>query len=1454
MDDDSDTLVKSRSKRQRPVKDKRFAALERLKQVKGGTRSKYELKEEEMVYEEVDEDEYSRIVHERQGDDWIVDDGGTGYVEDGREIFDDDVGETSKPNKRGAGASSDKNKFRPPGAKVPPPGKAGTIKAMFMAAQPKKKTEKEISLDDDKLLDNILESVNASCASQCASLKPKALKNAVQSPRSLANPFLKKGSQKQSFRERSTPRMISYEAEEMDYTSLKQYSAKEEAKEHDTVPQTEPSSEGTEDCTGAVVSSDVPEDTFDYANLTEFPMDEEGGINKAEAGVDIKGLSAVKMETEEDISEWASEPQDNVPIESVSVDSLPILKNKEGESIMHFYWLDAYEDYFKKPGVVHMFGKTNAPGTSSYISCCVTVRNIPRRVFLLPRSHCFDKKTNLPTEDKVTMKDVYEEFSAVAQKYRIEEFRTKVTTKRYAFDKPDVPAEADYLEVLYPAHFPEFPADLSGRTFSTIFGTNTSSLEALLINQRIMGPSWLELRNPGVPSAAVSWCAVEVQVNKPTDITVARLPHPPPLMIASLSLKTVSNLATHQNEIVAASVLAHSAFPIDKQAPSPLYQSHFCALTRPSEMIFPFDFKSALSKYKSTKVEVLDSERSLLVYLLEKLQKLDPDILVGHDIRSFDLDVLIHRMIASKTPHWSRIGRLKRTMFVTGKSEKQLAPGRLICDIKVSAKELIQSKSYEMTELVKTVLHGNRTELTQDDIRSMYSTSPQLLRLINSTMLDADYVLRIMSELNVLPLALQITNIAGNLLSKTLLGGRSQRNEYLLLHAFSDRNYICPDKVYKKQVVKAAEDEDDELQHSSKKAKAKGPSYSGGLVLEPKKGFYDSYILLMDFNSLYPSIIQEYNICFTTVSLSRPNSGAKDDDYVPDLPSASLEQGVLPSEIRKLVESRRQVKALMKASDISPDHLMQYDIRQKALKLTANSMYGCLGFVNSRFYAKPLAALITSRGREILMQTKDVVEKMGLDVIYGDTDSIMINTNCRDLTQVTKLGNKVKAEINRYYKQLEIDIDGIFKSMLLLKKKKYAALMISVSSKNEISTIKQLKGLDIVRRDWSELSKKSGEYVIDEILSDKARDDILENITTYLVQLAEKVQNNEVPLSDYAVTKQLTKNPEDYTDKKNMSHVQVALRLNSKGGKKLRQGDTVTYVICEDGSTLPAVQRAYHLEELKMNTSLKIDKQYYLAQQIHPVVSRICSPIEGMDSAMVAELLGLDPSQYRQYTRHQDDDDASYRMRDDDDPLSLNHYIQCDRITFRCPAEDCAGSILVEEIFERSGGETRFVLAECPLCKASFHDYVSALCNQLELFIKSCVKKYYMEWLLCEDTTCGYRTKRVPLKFVRYMPLCIGCGRAVLRLEYGEFKMYQQMMYFKKLFDFERAVGTLPKVEKKSGLATNPEYERTCRHLQEVAKSYLGRNGYNIIDLGKIFSKLYPTLPSIETPQSSSTS
>lgn len=196
------------------------------------------------------------------------------------------------------------------------------------------------------------------------------------------------------------------------------------------------------------------------------------------------------------------------------------------------------------------------------------------------------------------------------------------------------------------------------------------------------------------------------------------------------------------------------------------------------------------------------------------------------------------------------------------------------------------------------------------------------------------------------------------------MGGRSERNEYLLLHAFHEKGFIVPDKQAFKKSKKGEDSEPEDLSIENASRNKKGrrkPAYAGGLVLDPKRGFYDKFVLLMDFNSLYPSIIQEFNICFTTVDRQVTTKSTEgEEEILPDLPDPTLPLGILPTEIRKLVDSRREVKKLIN-DKLSKDLLLQYDIRQKALKLTANSMYGCLGFSNSRFYAKPLAALITCK-------------------------------------------------------------------------------------------------------------------------------------------------------------------------------------------------------------------------------------------------------------------------------------------------------------------------------------------------------------------------------------------------------------------------------------------------------------------------------------------------------------
>ena len=125
------------------------------------------------------------------------------------------------------------------------------------------------------------------------------------------------------------------------------------------------------------------------------------------------------------------------------------------------------------------------------------------------------------------------------------------------------------------------------------------------------------------------------------------------------------------------------------------------------------------------------------------------------------------------------------------------------------------------------------------------------------------------------------------------------------------------------------------------------------------------------FQSLYPSIIQEYNICYTTVKRHFTEEDEGSSIELPPPISHDEDFAVLPAVIARIVQSRREVKGLM-GRENNPGRKKQYDLRQLALKLTANSMYGCLGFAQSRFFAEPIAALITSQGRKILQHTVDI--------------------------------------------------------------------------------------------------------------------------------------------------------------------------------------------------------------------------------------------------------------------------------------------------------------------------------------------------------------------------------------------------------------------------------------------------------------------------------------------------
>lgn len=872
--------------------------------------------------------------------------------------------------------------------------------------------------------------------------------------------------------------------------------------------------------------------------------------------------------------------------------------------MVNFYWLDAYE----KPnsGVLYLFGKTasdgGAAGTGrSYVSTCVIINGMRRNVFFLPRETIPDGGGG---EREVTLKDVHEEISQMAANQRITLFGCKRVQRRYAFEIPDIPVEADYVKLVYPFSSPALVTTGTGHTFSHVFGVHTGALELFLVKRRIMGPCWLQLPCKAInrvdSGATVSWCRREMSLDDPKAVRVliTDAPPAPPLTVLSLALRTIVEPHSRTHEVVAVSGLAYASVSIEGGSGGPESAKREAAaaalavkcteafsVARETEDLGGFTAKfiaDTMTAYRhatspsptlmpGSSLELAKNERAVLTYLVARIYRLDPDVIVGHNFLGFDLGVLLHRMRANKVDYWSRLGRLSWSQWPRGRpgsteasyAERLVLSGRLVCDTYLAARDLVRSRNYSLGTLVESQLGAERTDMDWERVREYFETPDRLAYLLRHCEGDAHWIMRLMTQLMVLPLTKQLTNIAGNLWARTLVGGRAERNEYLLLHEFHRLKYIVPDKGVPAKLgggnsggqggvgVEGEEDVamadyaiatggDGKDEHPEGGVHAQGKNstggrrkaaYAGGLVLEPKKGLYRNIVLLLDFNSLYPSIIQEFNICFTTVE----RNAADSSEALPPLPEASCPPGVLPRLLAALVARRREIKRLMKDPRLSPAEAAQLHIRQQALKLTANSMYGCLGFAQSRFHARPLASLITGKGREILASTVELARgTCQLEVVYGDTDSVMVHTGTRDLPTAKRMAQELKRVVNERYRLLEIELDGIFGALLLLKKKKYAALILEEHADGTISQRIESKGLDLVRRDWCALSVDTSTVVLEKILlvedgkgggeEDSLREQptmqrVADQIHIFLRTVADEISQGLIPLEKYTISK-----------------------------------------------------------------------------------------------------------------------------------------------------------------------------------------------------------------------------------------------------------------------------------------------------------------------------------------------
>lgn len=585
-----------------------------------------------------------------------------------------------------------------------------------------------------------------------------------------------------------------------------------------------------------------------------------------------------------------------------------------------------------------------------------------------------------------------------------------------------------------------------------------------------------------------------------------------------------------------------------------------------------------------------------------------------------------------------------------------------------------------------------------------------------------------------------------------------------------------------------------------------------------------------------------------------------DEEDVPEVPTEQ-EQGILPRLIATLVSRRRQVKSLMKDKNATPEELATWDIKQLALKLTANSMYGCLGYTKSRFYARPLAVLTTYKGREILRSTKDLAESKSLQVIYGDTDSVMINANVDSVADALKVGNEFKKAVNERYRLLEIDIDNIFRRILLQAKKKYAAInLVEVPGGKYIEKM-EVKGLDMKRREYCGLSKEISSRILNEILSGDDTEVSVQRVHEYLREISGKMREHTIPVQKYIIYTQLGKSPKEYPNADSMPQVQVALREIARG-KNVRRGDVIAYVITGDSKTTsePVAKRAYTPQDvIKADSGLNPDVEWYVGKQIFPPVERLCANITGTSTAQLAENLGLDVRRYA-------NNNSSYNQSSSNDleihPLESQipdeiRFRDCTRLSLRC--RKCKTSASFEGLLppppsseptdENSNSNSKPMTITpqgiaCGSCSAPLSNL--SVVAQVEHAVRAATARYYEAWLVCDDPQCGARTRQMSVYGTRCLGprgLASGClGR--MRYAYGERDAYNQLAYLASLWDVEKArtkasATLVSNVAEKDRVLALAEHNRVrFGTVKAVVDKYLDKCGRQWVAMDTLFGKL----------------
>lgn len=560
-------------------------------------------------------------------------------------------------------------------------------------------------------------------------------------------------------------------------------------------------------------------------------------------------------------------------------------------------------------------------------------------------------------------------------------------------------------------------------------------------------------------------------------------------------------------------------------------------------------------------LEWVADETSLLKRFVAITQELDPDVFIGWNVIDFDFVMLAKRAEALGIK--LSLGRFASQLRVTqSKINKLNLPGRMVLD----GIDMLKNASYHFSSFrlgqVSHELLGEEKLIQGGDTLAEIERQfkHEKLALAKYNLQDCKLVWDIFQNKSLIDFAIARSKLTG--LDLNRLGGSVAAFTNLYLPHLHRAGYIAPNLG------------DSPVQFES----------PGGYVMDSLPGLYKN-VLVLDYKSLYPSIIRTFKI--DPMGLVE---GLMQDETIEGFNGAqfSRTKHFIPSLISQLWQAREAAKT-------AKDETMSY-----AIKIIMNSFYGVLGSTGCRFYDPRLSSSITMRGHEIMKKTKQLIEQAGYQVIYGDTDSTFVSIDggaCK--ATCNDIGKQLVNKINSYW-QAELSEKGLDSALEIEFETHYQPFFMptlrgeTTGSKKRYAGINQdgeliFKGLEAARGDWTRLAKEFQTELYQRLFSNQAVDE-------YITQQVSALKSGAFD-DKLVYRKRLGQELEMY--RRNIPpHVRAVLDYQLKHPDFfIKRGDWVNYLVTLDGPV--------YLAEGGVSEVNRIDYQHYLDKQLKPIVEAL---------------------------------------------------------------------------------------------------------------------------------------------------------------------------------------------------------------------------------------------------------